>query len=59
MFKKIIEEYLHFYVIKMIFGFLNRRKTCLYQSLYHNVGSTFGRFFTVGQMNSNPTGPIQ
>ena len=23
------------------------------------VGSTFGRFFTVRQMSSNPTGPIQ
>ena len=32
--KKMIEKYLHFYFIKMIFAFLNRRETCLYINYY-------------------------
>ena len=32
--KKMFEEYLHFYFIKMIFAFLNRHENCLYINHY-------------------------
>ena len=32
--KKMIEEYLHFYIIKLIFAFLSRSEICQYIYIY-------------------------